>query len=245
MRMSKHNKSEEEYWENVRPESGEKIALGDYYSYVLKHDTRFLLFSLSRYKFAAKLIGEEPRLSVLELGCNEGVGSLLLAENASHVMGVDFDGDSIKWAKGNLENSNLQFKCENFLGKRQGRFDVVVSLDVIEHILPENQNLFLETILLNLGKEGFCIVGTPNIAASQYASKDSEEGHVCLYSAQELKALFLKGFKNVFMFGMNDEVVHTGFWGMCHYLFVLACNKREAGHSAGEAEDRNDNDKTD
>ena len=86
MKMTKYDRNEEEYWKQVRPHSGQRLALGDYYSYVLKHDTRFLLFSLSRYKFAAKLIGEEPRLSVLELGCNEGVGTLLLAENASHVM---------------------------------------------------------------------------------------------------------------------------------------------------------------
>jgi hypothetical protein len=29
---------------------------------------------------------------------------------------------------------------------------------------------------------------------------------------------------------MNDEVVHTGFYPMCHYLFALACGKR--GHPA-------------
>ena len=57
-------------------------------------------------------------------------------------MGVDFDGDSIKWAKDNLENNTLQFKCENFLGKRQGRFDVVVSLDVIEHISRRIRSCF-------------------------------------------------------------------------------------------------------
>ena len=115
---------------------------------------------------------------------------------------------------------------DNFLGKRYGRFDAVVSLDVIEHILPGNQDLYLQTILTNLTEDGFCIIGTPNVTASPYASKESAEGHVCLYAAQDLKAFFLKGFKNVFVFGMNDEVVHTGFAAMCHYLFVLACHKR-------------------
>lgn len=224
--MPNQNKSEKDYWESVRPVCPDKITLGDYYSHVLKRDTRFLLFSLSRYKFAAKLVGEKPKLTVLELGCNEGVGTLLLAENASSVMGVDFDADSIKWAQTNLEQNNLHFKCDNFLGKKFGVFDAVASLDVIEHILPENQDLFLQTILLNLSEEGFCLVGTPNILASQYASKESREGHVCLYSAGALKDFLLRGFKNVFIFGMNDEVVHTGYWGMCHYLFALACNRR-------------------
>ncbi|MDQ5985803.1 MAG: Ubiquinone biosynthesis O-methyltransferase, mitochondrial [Syntrophus sp. SKADARSKE-3] len=224
--MSENNKAEKDYWQSVRPEGADKITLGDYYSHVLRHDTRFLLFSLARYKFAAKMIGQEPRYSVLELGCNEGIGTLLLSENASHVTGVDFDGGSIKWALANLENDRVHFKEDNFLGKKYGDFDAVVSLDVIEHILPGNQDLYLQTILANLAEDGFCIIGTPNVTASSHASKESAEGHVCLYGAQDLKAFFLKGFKNVFVFGMNDEVVHTGFAAMCHYLFVLACNKR-------------------
>jgi hypothetical protein len=28
-------------------------------------------------------------------------------------------------------------------------------------------------------------------------------------------------FRNVFMFGMNDEVVHTGYGPMCHYLWMV------------------------
>src|SRR5262249_34885242 len=34
-------------------------------------------------------------------------------------------------------------------------------------------------------------------------------------------------FDNVFMFGMNDEVVHTGYAPMCHYLWSLAVGVRE------------------
>ena len=224
--MSKDQKLEKDYWQSVRPQGADRITLGDYYSHVLKHDTRFLLFSLARYKFAAKMIGQDPPCSVLELGCNEGLGTLLLSEQASRVLGVDFDGDSIRWASTNMETEKLHFREDNFLGIKYGDFDTVVSLDVIEHILPANQDLFLQTILMNLHEDGFCIVGTPNVTASAYASRDSAEGHVCLYAAQDLKAFFLKGFKNVFIFGMNDEVLHTGYWAMCHYLFVLACHKR-------------------
>jgi len=30
----------------------------------------------------------------------------------------------------------------------------------------------------------------------------------------------------VFSFSMNDEVVHTGFEKMAHYLFVICCGAR-------------------
>ena len=33
-------------------------------------------------------------------------------------------------------------------------------------------------------------------------------------------------FHNVFLFSMNDEVVHTGFSPMAHYLLALCCTKR-------------------
>ncbi|MCA6302689.1 MAG: hypothetical protein IM629_12150, partial [Phenylobacterium sp.] len=36
----------------------------------------------------------------------------------------------------------------------------------------------------------------------------------------------LKFFSNVFLFSMNDEVVHTGFAPMAHYLFAIGAGKR-------------------
>ena len=30
-------------------------------------------------------------------------------------------------------------------------------------------------------------------------------------------------FHNVFVFSMNDEVVHTGYFPMAHYLLALGC----------------------
>ena len=35
-----------------------------------------------------------------------------------------------------------------------------------------------------------------------------------------------KYFKNVFLFSMNDEVVHTGFSKMAHYLICLCVGAR-------------------
>ena len=63
-----------------------------------------------------------------------------------------------------------------------------------------------------------CIIGTPNATAKQHASPLSVEGHVNLKSAESLKELLSRYFYNVFMFSMNDEVVHTGFYPMAHYL---------------------------
>jgi len=68
--------------------------------------------------------------------------------------------------------------------QNQIQFDAVFSLDVIEHIKPELENKFFENICKSLKEDGICIIGTPNITASKYASPGSQEGHINLKSYQ-------------------------------------------------------------
>lgn len=217
-------------WMKVKNYIGsQRIELGSYSTYNFLHNPRHILFSFSRYKFASRLIGESPRLNILELGCSEGLGTLLLAGGLHSITAVDFDEDAIQWAKSNLEkcNDNIFFRYDDFLRKIYGKFDVVVALDVIEHIPNEQEMDFWTTLTNNLNDDGYCIVGTPNITASQYSSEPSKIGHVNLFSAERLRDTAREYFKNVFLFGMNDEVVHTGFYPMLHYLLLLGCGKRQ------------------
>jgi 2-polyprenyl-3-methyl-5-hydroxy-6-metoxy-1,4-benzoquinol methylase len=217
--------SDKASWDKVKDmytETGFK--LGPYFEEQIK--TGHVIFTLARYKFATRLLEKNPKLDVLELGCSEGVGTLQLARVANSVLGIDFEKTWIDWAKKNLETENLKFIQDDFINKEYGKFDAVVSIDVIEHISKEKEDEFLSTICNNLKDNGFCIVGTPNITASPYASPKSQIGHINLYDAKRLEELLSKKFHNVFVFGMNDEVVHTGFKPMCHYLMALACNKK-------------------
>ena len=59
------------------------------------------------------------------------------------------------------------------------------------------------------------------LAASEHASASSREGHVNLKSAETLRELLARRIHNVFSFSMNDEVVHTGYAPMAHYLFAV------------------------
>ena len=206
----------------------DNLMMGPYFSYQAFYTPRHLLFTLSRYKFVAKMLPEDEKIKVLELGCSEGLGTLMLAENAGHVTGVDFDADAISYAQDVLtqyDRCNVSFVHSNFLGEFFGNFRSVISLDVIEHISQSDEDKFMQTICDNLAEDGFCCIGTPNITASQYASEPSKKGHVNLFDAPRLKRLLGQYFENVFLFGMNDEVVHTGFYPMSHYLMALACGK--------------------
>ncbi len=202
------------------------LRLGPYYSQIL--DTpRHFLFAMSRYKFAARMLPQDKKVRVLELGCQEGVGALLLGEAGHQVLGVDFDKDAILYAQNNIIKNNISFRSADFMGKRFGKFQAVVTLDVIEHINRKCEDKFLKTICVNLLPSGFVLIGTPNVTAKQYASKYSKAGHVNLYSAERSETFLRKYFDNVYIFGMNDEVIHTGFHPMCHYLMALACGPKK------------------
>ncbi len=202
---------------------GRKV-LGKHWSFNLRNDPKRLGFVLSRYTFCAKM-GCAGK-SVIELGCSEGIGTPILSESATRYHGVDLDGPAIETAKQNFENEKCIFTEADFLGKRFGAFDTVISMDVIEHIPAEQEGLFFRTVIDNMGEDGICIVGTPNITASAYASPASQIGHINLYSADRLASVFRKYFHTVFQFGINDEVVHTGYAPMAHYIVCVGCYKK-------------------
>lgn len=219
----------EKVWANVKKTIGEhELLLGPYFSYQALHTPKHLLFTLARYKFAAKMLSQNLKEPVLELGCGEGLGTLMLAEYNRPVIGVDFDEKAIQHAKKTIikNKPNISFLNEDFLGKKYGNFSTVISIDVIEHIPNHKEDLFLETIRDNLSADGFCLIGTPNITASKYGSKPSQEGHINLFDEKRLRTLMSKYFQHVFIFGANDEIIHTGFYPMCHYLLALCCEKK-------------------
>ena len=109
---------------------------------------------------------------------------------------------------------------------KEGKYDAILSIDVIEHLEPEFEKPFMENQINALNKEGILITGTPNVTASQYATFRSDHQHINLKSAKELKNLLDKYFHNSFVFSMNDEVVHTGYHPMAHYLMAFGVGKK-------------------
>ena len=82
----------------------------------------------------------------------------------------------------------------------------------------------------SLADHGVLIIGTPSLQSQTYASAPSKEGHINCKGHQTLRDLTSRFFHNVFVFSMNDEVVHTGFYPMAHYLLTVSCGRK---HGAG------------
>jgi hypothetical protein len=66
----------------------------------------------------------------------------------------------------------------------------------------------------------------PSIQSQPYASPLSKAGHVNCKDAPDFRALLSNFFHHVFIFSMNDEVVHTGFYPMANYLIAVCCEQK-------------------
>lgn len=201
------------------------IELGSYVSYWHHYSPRSMLHSMSYYKFAAKMIGSGKR--VLDIGCNEGFGSYLLAKECGYVLGVDFDEEALKMAKKNFCGEQTEFVCQNFLDYRATqKFDGVATFDVIEHILPHHSEAFIRNIASSLTKEGIAVIGTPSLVSDQFASEVTRKSHINLYDHERLEKELLQHFSHVFLFAANDELIHTGYLPLAHHYIAVACGPK-------------------
>jgi SAM-dependent methyltransferase len=200
--------------------------LGLMTSGVWTEDPRRLTFVLARYKFVAKMLNGLNR--VLEIGCADAFGTRIVQQEVGQVVAVDFDPVFVEDVRTRMD-SRWHFTClmhDMTSAPLPENFDGIYSIDVIEHVPREQESMFLRNIVLSLAPHGVCVIGTPSLESQVYASEGSKQGHVNCKSGPDLKA-FLRGyFHNVFIFAMNDEVVHTGFLGLAHYLFALCTDKK-------------------
>jgi 2-polyprenyl-3-methyl-5-hydroxy-6-metoxy-1,4-benzoquinol methylase len=190
-------------------------------------DPRRLVFVLSRYKFVSKMLAGKKK--VLEVGCADAFGTRLVQQEVEHVTALDFDPVFIQDVKDRMEPGwEVKCLCHDMLTgpAPAGPYDAAYSLDVIEHILPRDEQAFVGNIAASLISDGVLILGSPSIHSQAYASKPSKEGHVNCKDAAALRRLCELSFRNVFLFSMNDEMVHTGFTPMAHYLFALCAGRR-------------------
>lgn len=202
-----------------------EIKFGPRTQYAYFEDPKHLLFNLSRYKFVSKMFSGYK--SVLEIGCGDAFGTALVAQTAKEITATDLDTRFINELKRTHAFSHkIKFIEKNFISDFvNGEFDGAFCLDVLEHIPREYEDQFIKNIVKSLNDNGDLIIGMPSLESQLYASALSKEGHVNCKKADELKTLMLDYFSKVFMFSMNDEVLHTGFAPMSHYIFALCVKK--------------------
>ncbi len=205
----------------------ESLKLGPWASYSLLDDPKHLCFVLSRYKFCAKIL--EGKDNILEVGCGDAFGIPIVAKAVKRVFAIDSSKKLIKGNRAQLKKiKNIEFQTMNICEETpKEKFDAIFSIDVIEHLDPQLNHVFMKNQCACLKEDGICIIGTPNVTAFKYAKDLNKVQHINNKSHKSLRKQMDRYFKNVFMFSMNDEVVHTGFGPMAHYLFAVGVGPRK------------------
>jgi cyclopropane fatty-acyl-phospholipid synthase-like methyltransferase len=226
--MARQNKTREAQYQACVDEA-EKLGverLGMQQSQSWRDDPKHLVFNLSRYKFVAKMLSGSNH--VLEIGCGDAFGTRIVRQEVCHLTATDFDKIFIEDAKSRMREPWIFTVMAHDLsqGPVPGKFDGIYALDVLEHVAQKDEKQFMETILASLDQHGVLIIGMPSLESQLYASERSKVGHINCKSMPDFKSTMQRYFHNVFMFSMNDEVVHTGFHKMANYLFAIGCSKR-------------------
>jgi len=197
-----------------------------------RSDSKLLGVTLSRYKFVSKMFANFS--SVLEIGAADAWFSRVVFNEVQKLTLSDFDAIWLADFKKHeiYHESKTEYLIHNFVNAPlDNSYDGIYGLDVLEHIDPIDQTKFLSNVCASLTPHGVAIFGMPSIESQVYASDLSKEGHVNCQSGEELRFNCKQHFQNVFIFSMSDEVVHTGYMPMSHYLFALCVGPlKEALH---------------
>lgn len=204
-----------------------ELSLGPWTSYSMIHDPKHMCFVLSRYKFCAKML--EGKREIMEVGSGDGFGLSIISSMTEKVYAVDWDKRLLEGNARRLKHlKNISYMhCDLNKTSPDIRVDAAFSIDVIEHLDPKRETGFIKNIVKCIRPDGIFIIGTPNVTASRHATPRSRVQHINLKSIKRLRRLTERYFENVFMFGMNDEVLHTGYGPMCHYIWSVGVGVRK------------------
>lgn len=193
---------------------------------VWRDDPKRLGFVLSRYKFAARMLEGCGR--VFEVGCADGFGTRIVAAAVGEVAAFDIDPVFIQEVESNNAGFSVRASVHDLVSAPVpgGPYEAGYAIDVIEHIQPSDEDAFVANAVASMGSACKLILGCPSLESQAHASPSSRAGHVNCKTLPSMRALLGKHFHSVFVFGMNDEVVHTGFGAMCHYVWGIGCHPR-------------------
>src|SRR5437870_143318 len=142
-----------------------------------------------------------PPARLFELGCGNGYVAHDLANMGYQVTAVDPSIEGIRIARKNFSNRHFSVaSAYDDLAKEFGTFDVLVSLEVIEHIFYPRKYAVTVAGLLQPG--GIAVISTPyhgylkNLAIAVMGRWNShwdplwDYGHIKLWSRRKLAQLF-------------------------------------------------------
>jgi SAM-dependent methyltransferase len=153
---------------------------------------------LARYWWASGLAGGRR---VLDAGCGVGYGTALLAQaGAADAVGIDVSAQTVEAAA--AEHPEVQFAAADVheLPFEDGRFDLVVCFEVIEHV--ERQDEAIAELARVLAPQGVLAISSPN----RGVYPPGNPHHVHEYVPAELRVALARHFAHVELRRQHDWV---------------------------------------
>ena len=177
----------------------------DYYPLQHAHSTRKMFAQhMSAYTFAARqLAGGAVRHErrALDAGAGQGYGTAFLADHGVQALGVDLLLEQLTVARTTFVRPGLAFAGMDLLrlGLAGGRFNLVCSFQVIEHIPVDRQVDYLREIARVLAPSGVFCVSTLNRAVNMKsaATYTPNADHTHEFIWPELLELLRRVFRSV------------------------------------------------
>lgn len=184
-------------------DTGERHII--HHQFTNKSELYLHLMHIATYEYAKKFVKDKK---VLDYGCGSGYGSHMLSETAASVTGVDISKEAVDFAAQEYQSLNLNFKTIPELGNE--KFDVITSLQVIEHVPDDKEYSLALKQLLNPG--GILIISTPDKKHRlfNYIQQPWNIFHLKEYTPQSLEKLLKKYFKQVeiLKIGSDADLIH-------------------------------------
>ena len=133
--------------------TGEYKEKGNYHK-KLDKNWKYLPIYLEKIKVINNILNKSKNLKILDAGCGEGV-----LVNEYKKKGFDITGLDLNYASKNVKTGDIKkmpFKNQEF--------DLVLCLDVLEHINVSEHEKVMGELIRVTKKEGLIIFGIPNLA---------------------------------------------------------------------------------
>jgi len=156
-----------------------------------------------RYRWAAQVAASR---SVLDAGCGTGYGSAILAAaGASEVIGIDIAAEVVTRTADKDEAVSLRAGDVRALDFEDGRFDLVVCFEVIEHL--DDPMAALDELARVLAPDGLLLLSSPNRGV--YPPGNPHHRHE--FTPAELEAAVRERLPNVRLVHQSDHLVSALF----------------------------------
>ncbi|HOK40050.1 MAG TPA: class I SAM-dependent methyltransferase [bacterium] len=167
----------------------------------------------AEYKFSLIKNFLAGKKSILEIGCSTGELLEILKKNNYEVIGIEISEKARKICN---EKNLIVYDDNFFVNNSSKKFDVIIALDVIEHL--NSPDLFLKKIKNLLNTNGIIILETPNFNSilrklNPYFWIGYNKYHLIYFNCENIIKFFEKNnFKKIYINTSLIDFFSLNFW---------------------------------